>query len=92
VQLKFTIKYLDGSATDNSVASVADQVAFERHFDRSIATLSDDFRLTDMCWLAWSGLRRKKDVGEFDDWLTKVETVEIDNGDIVPLETNQPTG
>jgi hypothetical protein len=92
VQLKFTIKYLDGSAADISVASVADQVAFERHFDRSIATLSDDFRLTDMCWLAWSGLHRKKDVGEFDEWLTKVETVEIDNGDIVPLETNQPTG
>lgn len=92
MQLKFKIKYLDGSATDSSVASVADQVAFERQFDRSIATLSDDFRLTDMCWLAWSGLQRKKDVGEFDDWLTRVETVEIDNGEIVPLETSQPIG
>lgn len=92
MKLTFSIEYLDGSATDESVASVADQVAFEREFDRSIAALSEDFRLTDMCWLAWSGLRRKKAVPTFDEWLATVDSVEIKDNAIVPLETNQPTG
>lgn len=92
MQLKFTITYIDGSATDTSTASVADQVAFEREFDRSIASLSNDFRLTDLCWLAWSGLRRTKNVGDFDAWLTGVQSVEIGDSSMAPLETSQPTG
>lgn len=90
--MQFHIQYLDGSATDTSVASVADQVAFEREFDRSIARLSDDFRLTDMCWLAWHALKRKKDIPDFEAWLTNVSSVEIGDSGVTPLETSQPTG
>lgn len=92
MRINFTTTYADGSAAETSSASVADQVAFEREFDRSIATLSQDFRLADMCWLAWSALRRTRDVGDFDSWLARVENVEIGDSAIVPLETSQPTG
>lgn len=92
MQISFAISYLDGSAADTSVASVADQVAFEREFDRSIANLGNDFRLTDMCWLAWSGLSRKKSIPDFDTWLVNVASVEAGDSGIVPLETSQPTG
>lgn len=93
MQINFKVTYADGSATDISTASVADQVAFERHFDRSIATLSKDFRLADMCWLAWHGLKRTNRASDdFDQWLPTVENVEIADSGIVPLETSQPTG
>lgn len=92
MQISFAITYLDGSAADTSIASVADQVAFEREFDRSIANLGNDFRLTDMCWLAWSGLNRKKAIPDFDTWLVNVASVEAGESAIVPLETSQPTG
>jgi hypothetical protein len=92
VQIAFEITYNDGSASDTAIASVADQVAFERTFDRSIANLSSDFRLTDMCWLAWSGLRRKKNIPDFDEWLGAVAGVEVKEAGVTPLETNQPTG
>ena len=92
MQIAFEVTYNDGSAADTSVASVADQVAFERTFDRSIANLSSDFRLTDMCWLAWSGLKRKKNIPDFDDWLTAVAAVEVKEAGVTPLETDQPTG
>ena len=92
MQISFAISYLDGSAADTAIASVADQVAFEREFDRSIANLGNDFRLTDMCWLAWSGLRRKKSIPDFDTWLVNVASVEAGDSGIVPLETSQPTG
>lgn len=92
MQIRFAVTYNDGSAADTSTASVADQVAFEREFDRSIATLSNDFRLADMCWLAWSGLRRNNDVGDFESWLGRVENVQIVDAGVVPLETSQHIG
>ena len=90
---QFSITYNDGT-TVTSTASLADQVAFEREFDRSIAELASNFRITDVCWLAWHGLKRAGgNVGDFDVWIENVDTVEAaeDEG-IVPLETSQPTG
>lgn len=92
MHIKFQVKYADGSAI-GATASVADQVAFEREFDRSIATLSSDFRLTDMCWLAWHGLHRSGQTPEdFDAWLVRVEEVTVGDSEIVPLETTPPIG
>ena len=92
MHIVFNVQYVDGSAAV-AVASVADQVAFEREHDKSIATLSGDFRLTDMCWLAWHGLKRTGQTGdEFDVWIERVEEVTVGDTDIVPLETVPPTG
>jgi len=93
VRINFQITYADGSAAE-ATASVADQVAFEQTFDRSIARLGDDFRLTDACWLAWHALRRGgKTSSDFDQWINTVDAVEIGDGAIAPLEgTTQPTG
>lgn len=83
----------DGSAVDVT-ASTADLVAFEREWDRSVARFSDDFRLTDFCWLAWHASKRTgKTTATFEDWLETVDEVNAQGeGDIVPLETTQPTG
>lgn len=92
MHINFAVSYADGSAAV-AVASVADQVAFEREHDKSIATLSSDFRLTDMCWLAWHSLYRNGKITEqFESWLERVEEVAVSDSEIVPLETAAPTG
>jgi hypothetical protein len=92
MHINFNVKYVDGSAAE-AVASVADQVAFEREHDKSIATISTDFRLSDICWLAWHALKRRGATGDpFDTWLERVDEVEIGQSDMVPLETVAPIG
>jgi hypothetical protein len=93
VRINFQITYADGSAAE-ATASVADQVAFEQTFDRSIARLGDDFRLTDACWLAWHATKRTgKTSADFDAWLNTVENIEVAEDPVAPLEaTTQPTG
>lgn len=93
MRINFSVKYADGSAAD-ATATVADQVAFEQQTDRSIARLADDFRLTDACWLAWHSSKRTGNTHlDFDAWLATVDSVEIGQGRIVPLEgTITPTG
>lgn len=87
MHVNFQVKYVDGSTT-NATAAVVDQVAFEREHDKSIAVISTDFRLTDICWLAWHSLSRTgKTTEAFDVWLERVEEVEIGESQIVPLET-----
>ena len=92
MHINFTVQYVDGSAT-GAVASVVDQVAFEREHDKSIAVISSDFRLTDICWLAWHSLHRTgKTTETFDAWLERVDEVVIGEAEIVPLETAAPIG
>ena len=73
-----------------SDAVFADFVSFERTWNRSVANLETEIRLTDIAWLAWhSEKRRGNTTSQFDpDWLNTVETVQIaedENGDS-PLE------
>lgn len=92
MRLNFKVTFSDGSATE-AIASVADQVAFEREFDKSIADIAGDVRITDMTWLAWHGLKRAGKVSaSFDDWVNTVDGIEMADSEIVPLETNPPTG
>jgi hypothetical protein len=92
VRLNFKVIHSDGSATD-ATASVADQVAFEREFDKSIAEIASNVRITDMAWLAWHGLKRSgKVTSDFDAWLDNVDGIEMADAEIVPLETSPPTG
>jgi hypothetical protein len=93
MRMNLTVTYADESATDVAV-SVADFVAFETKYDRSVAKFEQEFKLTDMCWLAWHRLHKMDPkVGEFDAWLEKVDSVEFKAvEEIVPLETAAPTG
>ena len=80
----------DGSTADVTVSAV-DLVAFEAKFNRSVAKFQDEFRLTDMFWLAWHSLRRSDpSIGDFSDWLTVADPdVEFGDGDeLVPLESS----
>jgi hypothetical protein len=90
MKMNLKVTYNDKSATDVTV-SVADFVAFETKFDRSIARFEQEFKLTDMCWLAWHRLHRSdKSIGDFDAWLDGVDAVEFEGTEeIVPLE--EPT-
>ncbi len=93
MRLTFAVTYADGS-TAEAVASVADQVAFEREFSKSLVELASAPRVADMCWLAWHGLRRANgSTPEFDEWLLTVDNVEMaDASDPVPLGTAPSTG
>lgn len=92
MRLNFRIIYADGSAAV-ATASVADQVAFEREFDKSIVELAQAPKVGDMCWLAWHGLRRKNaGTAEFDEWINTVDAVEMVDSELVPLESTAPTG
>jgi hypothetical protein len=90
MKMNLKVAYNDKSATDVTV-SVADFVAFEEKFDRSVAKFDQEFKLTDMCWLAWHRLAKTdKNTGDFNDWLEKVDNVEFEGTEeIVPLE--EPT-
>jgi hypothetical protein len=56
--------------------TAADYIKFESHFDKSIATLGDDVRLTYMFFLAWSAAKRTgKTELDFDAWAEIVDMV-----------------
>lgn len=86
---------LNDGKNEDVVASAADLVAFEAQFSRSVAKLQDEFRYTDVCWLAWHSLnRRKKTTKDFDEWINTIESVELgsETNEIPPLEPNQQHG
>ena len=94
MRLDLRITYNDGSAVDTA-AMTADLVAFEEHFNRSVARLEAELRLTDVCWLAWHSQRRKEQTAlEFHPWLETVDGVELTDGEASPAPlapTGQPT-
>ena len=73
--LNLQVEFIDGTSIDVST-SAADYIKFESHFDKSIATLGNDVRLTYMFFLAWSASKRtgKTDL-EFDAWSETVAMV-----------------
>lgn len=91
MKMQLRVTNSDGSAVDVTV-SAADLVAFESEFNRSVAKFQDEFRLTDMYWLAWHSLRRtNRNVGEFSDWIetTDPDVEFAESTDVVPLESSQ---
>ena len=95
MRIVFNIEYNDGSAAETAVASVADQVAYEREFSQSIThALAEPVRLADLCWLAWHGIQRTTPgTPDFTQWVERVEDIKFGDSTIVPLEeTTQPTG
>jgi hypothetical protein len=70
------ITFADGTKK-KVVAVAADLIAFETHFDKSVATLQTDYRLTYLVYIAWHALKRQGDVkSEFDDFVNTVSSIE----------------
>lgn len=94
--MKMTLRVTtNGGKTEEVVASAAELVAFEAEFSRSVAKLQDEFRYTDICWLAWhSQKRHKKTTKDFTEWVDGIEGVEIgsEEAEPRPLETAAPAG
>jgi hypothetical protein len=73
--LNLQIQFIDGTSQDVSTTA-ADYIKFETHFDKSIAALGNDVRLTYMFFLAWSASKRTgKTELEFEDWSETVSMV-----------------
>ena len=62
--------------------SARDLVAFEDKFNRSVAKLESEFKLTDLLFLAWhSEHRRKETKKDFDAWSDDVEQIGVSEND-----------
>lgn len=95
MKMHLRVTNADGSTADVIVSAV-DLVAFENKFDKSVTKFQDDFRMTDIYWLAWHTLHRKDNsIGDFESWLeTKDPEVGFggDDAEIVPLENSPQLG
>lgn len=77
MQINLQITLNDGN-TKAVTAIAADLVAFENHFDLSVAKLEQNIRLTYVLFLAWHVEKRTKATAlEFDAWVETVESVEL---------------
>jgi hypothetical protein len=73
--INLQVDFIDGS-TEQVVAIAADLIAFEAHFDLSVARLQSEIRLTHLFFLAWSVLKRTgKTQEEFMKWVESVALV-----------------
>jgi hypothetical protein len=77
MKINLRVKYTSETEAKEIVCSARDLVAFEERYNRSVAKLQDEFRLTDLLYLAWhSENRTKATKKEFDAWLDEVEEVQ----------------
>lgn len=73
--INLQIQFIDGTSQDVSTTA-ADYIKFETHFDKSIAALGSDTRLTYMFYLAWAAAKRTGQTElEFDAWSETVAMV-----------------
>lgn len=77
--MKINLRVTYSGATPKEVTcSAKDLVAFEERFDRSVARLQDEFKITDLLYLAWHSEKRTNATKkEFDSWLDDVDSVEV---------------
>lgn len=75
MKINLRVEFNSGESKEVT-CSAKDLVAFEDKYNRSVAKLETEFRLTDLLWLAWHSEKRtaatKKD---FDNWLDDIESV-----------------
>jgi len=73
--INLQVTYTDDTTVEVS-ATAADFIAFEQHFDKSIAVLGEDSRLTYMFFIAWAALKRTgKTELDFEAWAGTVAGV-----------------
>lgn len=73
--INLRIEFIDGSSAEVT-AIAADLIAFESHFDLSVARLEKEIRLTHLFFLAWRVLKRTGQTkDEFEKWTESVSLV-----------------
>jgi hypothetical protein len=73
---------LNDKSVEEVSATARDIVAFEDKFNKSITSLSTDFFVTDMLWVAWHWLERQgKTKMTFDEWCDEVDEIEASDTD-----------
>jgi hypothetical protein len=73
--INLQISFIDGSTVEVSTTA-ADYIKFETHFDKSIATLGSDVRLTYLFFLAWAAQKRGGGTDlNFEEWSETVSMV-----------------
>lgn len=66
----------EGKEPKEVICNAKDLVQFEEKFNRSVAKFEEEFKLTDLLWLAWTSESRKGDTKkDFNSWLDDVEAV-----------------
>jgi hypothetical protein len=81
MRINLRVDYTNGESKEIT-CSARDLVAFEEKYNRSVAKLEAEFKLTDLLFLAWhSEQRRKETKKDFDSWLDDVETVGVGETD-----------
>ena len=76
MKINLRVTYNDESVEEVK-GTMRDIVAFEDKFDKSIANLATDSRITDLLWIAWNWLHRQdKTKKDFEEWCEEVDTVE----------------
>jgi hypothetical protein len=78
--INLQVEFIDGT-TEEVTAVAADLIAFEAHFDLSVARLQNEIRLTHLFFLAWNVLKRTgKTKDEFMKWVESVSIVSEASG------------
>jgi len=73
--INLRVEFLDGSSAE-CTAIAANLIAFESHFDLSVARLQAEIRLTHMFYLAWHAFKRTgQTTDEFEKWTESVAMV-----------------
>jgi hypothetical protein len=81
MRITLRVDLVDGS-TQDVICSAIDLVAFEDKYQRSVARLEHEMRLTDLLFIAWHSLHRQKQTGkDFDNWLNDVESITSSDDD-----------
>ncbi len=75
MNFKLTLTYVNGDSKELTCIA-SDMVAFESHFDLSIARLEKEVRLSHLFYLAWHADKRTgATTDDFEKWLEGVEMV-----------------
>lgn len=75
MKFNLRVEYANGTV-EELVASAADFVAFEEKYERSVARLEQELKLTDLVFLAWHSLKRQgKTSADMNTWLNEIDSV-----------------
>lgn len=81
MRINLRVEYSNGKQEDVR-CSAKDLVAFEDKFQRSVARLEHEMKLTDLLFIAWHSLKRQgQTTNDFDTWLDDVEGIQPSDDD-----------
>ena len=94
MQIDFAIKEKGAAAPTRITTEIVDMIAFEEHYDLSIATLTETPKVGHLTWLAWHAMKRTgRTQLDFMEWAATLEDITGEEAaDPVPLESSPSTG